>query len=103
MNVHALILEKPDSEIAKRIAEVYPEHYSFGETCFFIHTTDSSLEVTEKIDIKSYADASKSGGVAVNLGGSSSGMARQDFWEWFSTQAEQDRMLRIDQGRAVNG
>lgn len=90
MVLHAIILEKENSDVAGRIGTEYPKCYPINDKCFLVRTDDLSSVVATKAGISGVEGATAEGasGVVLKLNGAHSGFASSSLWEWLAIREE---------------
>ena len=82
MAVFAVLADKPNAELAKKIAELYPtDHYVLTQSQWLVSADMITQTLAEQLEVR----AGKYGRViVVGTNGSASGWYAKTVWEWIT-------------------
>ena len=93
MSVYGVALEGLDQfnvEVAKRLAENYPDHYKISDTFFLVGSSPGSTgEISRQAGLRGDNRIEGSGGVVFLLLKRYTGFAASELWEWLDRNFEE--------------
>ena len=87
-NKYAIVLLNPNSEVAKRMRQHYPDSYEYTDTFFLVHGAIDDLvsTIAAKVGLKGEKRAPEASGVVLKLNHGYSGFTKPDLWDWLTSQ-----------------
>ncbi len=90
MRVFAVVLNKPNSDVARRVEDKYPNHYRMNDTFFLVQGEGIAQTVSEAVGIKGDERVEEARGVVFKINHSYSGFASRALWDWLGQAEERE-------------
>ena len=87
MPIFAVVLNKPNTEVDRRLRERYPDNFSLSDTFYLVQDQTIAENITVALGIKGDGRIESARGVVFRLNGAYSGYSTRALWDWLQ-QAE---------------